>query len=81
MLPQAEPFCSGANARFAPLQNGSAIWIDRQIGSYPQSRFVVTSRPGGYKEAPLHHPRRSILGMQSFTFDQRREFLENVVYL
>ncbi len=53
-----------------------AAWIDRQIGSYPQSRFVVTSRPGGYKEAPLQHPRRSILGMQSFTFDQRREFLE-----
>ncbi len=53
-----------------------ATWIDEQIRSYHESRFVVTSRPGGYREAPLAHPRCSILAMQSFTPDQRREFLE-----
>lgn len=53
-----------------------ARWIDQQIRVYPRSRFVITSRPSGYYETPLSHPRRSILRMQSFTPDQRREFLE-----
>jgi len=26
MLPQAEPFGIGVNARFAPIPNGSAMW-------------------------------------------------------
>jgi hypothetical protein len=53
-----------------------AAWIDSQISTYNQALFVITSRPGGYKEAPLAHDRKSILSMQSFTHDQRREFLE-----
>jgi hypothetical protein len=53
-----------------------AAWIDSQISTYNQALFVITSRPGGYKEAPLAHDRKSILSMQSFTQEQRREFLE-----
>lgn len=57
------------------LRQNLARWVDRQIVQYPESLFILTSRPHGYREARL--TRAEVLETQPFTFDQVRQFVHN----
>jgi energy-coupling factor transporter ATP-binding protein EcfA2 len=50
-------------------------WVDQQVLSYPASRFVVTSRPHGYRAAPLL--RATLVEVQPFADEQVRRFIDN----
>ncbi len=50
-------------------------WVDRQIGKYSNSMFLLTSRPLGYQAAPLDNV--SILEMQNFDAKQVKSFINN----
>ena len=50
-------------------------WIDRQIGKYPKSRFLITARPQGYQSAPLQ--RATVLKIKAFSIAQLRKFINN----
>jgi hypothetical protein len=47
-------------------------WVDRQISAYPHCRFIVTSRPRGYSDAPLQCAQT--LEIQPFSWSQVKEF-------
>ena len=49
-------------------------WAARQIQRYGESRFIVTSRPHGYKSNPL--PAATVLEVQPFTTHQVQSFVE-----
>jgi energy-coupling factor transporter ATP-binding protein EcfA2 len=61
----------------ADLQQRKLIsaWVDNQIKNYPRSSFVITSRPQGYRGAPLQ--RAHVLEVQPFNASQVRSFIEN----
>ncbi|HEY0379771.1 MAG TPA: NACHT domain-containing protein [Pyrinomonadaceae bacterium] len=61
----------------ADLQQRKIIsaWVDNQIKNYPRSRFVITSRPQGYRSAPLQ--RAHVLEVQPFNADQVHRFVKN----
>jgi hypothetical protein len=48
-------------------------WIQRQMGAYHHNRFLVTSRPRGYRTNPLDNV--AILEVQPFTPPQVRQFV------
>jgi energy-coupling factor transporter ATP-binding protein EcfA2 len=48
-------------------------WIDLQIVNYPRCHFIITSRPQGYREAPLN--RVDVLEVQPFNQSQVRQFI------
>ncbi len=50
-------------------------WIDQQIAASRQNRFLVTSRPLGYRAHPLTEV--TVLEVQPFTAKQVRRFVEN----
>lgn len=50
-------------------------WVDEQLKQYPKSRFVITSRPQGYRGAPLQ--RASIVEVQPFSGEQVARFVKN----
>lgn len=50
-------------------------WVDEQIANYPRCRFIVTSRPQGYRAAPLE--RASVVEVQPFSSEQVRRFIQN----
>jgi hypothetical protein len=50
-------------------------WIDEQICAFPHCLFVVTSRPGGYREAPL--TRAHVLEIMPFNTQQTARFVHN----
>ncbi len=52
-----------------------AAYLDRQIATYPRSRFVVTARPNGYRDAPLKQA--WVLEMQAFSGEQVRRLIES----
>ncbi|TVP67128.1 MAG: NACHT domain-containing protein [Leptolyngbya sp. LCM1.Bin17] len=36
-------------------------WISQQMGDYPRAHFILTSRPGGYKDySGTHRPKRTV---------------------
>lgn len=49
-------------------------WVDEQIKKYPRSRFVLTARPQGYKDAPLNNAH--VLEVLPFNNRQVRRFVE-----
>ena len=55
-------------------------WLNHQIKTYPQSVFIVTSRPKAYTEQGMVERDRidfpSVLHLRSFGAKQRREFVE-----
>lgn len=51
-------------------------WVDQQICSYPHCRFILTSRPQGYREAPLTRA-HVVLEVMPFTNKQIEEFIRN----
>lgn len=50
-------------------------WVDQQLRNYPKCRFVVTSRPRGYQDAPLE--RANVVEVQPFSATQVNKFIEN----
>lgn len=52
-----------------------SAWVDSQIKNYPNCRFVLTSRPQGYRDAALQ--RAHVLEVQPFNAKQVRKFIEN----
>lgn len=49
-------------------------WVQHQMPAYPKNRFVITSRPLGYRSNPLD--RVAVLEVQPFTFEQVTRFLQ-----
>jgi len=56
------------------LRQQTATWIDRQMDAYGNNRFIVTSRPFGYRSNPLTGV--SILEVQPFNTNQVSRFIE-----
>jgi NACHT domain/Sulfatase-modifying factor enzyme 1 len=50
-------------------------WVQQQLLTYGRNRFVLTSRPYGYRENPLNGV--TILDVQAFTQDQVERFIHN----
>jgi energy-coupling factor transporter ATP-binding protein EcfA2 len=50
-------------------------WVDQQIQTYPNCLFVVASRPGGYREAPLD--RAHVLEVLPFSTAQTTRFVHD----
>jgi hypothetical protein len=51
-------------------------WIDKQIRTYLNSRFIITSRPLSFQTAPVTEVRAS-LKVKPFGFDQMEQFVYN----
>ena len=51
-------------------------WVDHQIQAYPTVRFIVTSRPHGYRTAPLSKA-GALLEVKPFTIIQVQQFIQN----
>lgn len=50
-------------------------WVDRQMQTYP-TPFIVTSRPFGYRSAPLERV-RAMVEVQPFTFADVKQFVQS----
>ncbi|WP_190507016.1 NACHT domain-containing protein [Oscillatoria sp. FACHB-1407] len=50
-------------------------WVAQQIRTYPENRFILTSRPFGYKTAPLEEV--STLEVQPFNLKQMQQFIRS----
>ncbi|MGB5637006.1 MAG: SUMF1/EgtB/PvdO family nonheme iron enzyme, partial [Waterburya sp.] len=50
-------------------------WVEKQIQDYPKAKFIITSRPFGYKSAPLEGV--DVLEVLPFTIKQVEEFIDN----
>ncbi|HEY9638894.1 MAG TPA: NACHT domain-containing protein [Coleofasciculaceae cyanobacterium] len=51
-------------------------WCDRQIQRYPATAFILTSRPFGYRSAPLAQV-GTVLEVQPFDLKQMQQFIHN----
>ena len=51
-------------------------WVSAQIRAFPQSYFLVTSRPFGYRNMPLDEI-RATLEVKPFTLPQIKAFIQN----
>ena len=51
-------------------------WVDEQIQQYPDTCFILTSRPYGYKSAPLKQGITALV-VKPFSFKQMQQFLRN----
>ena len=51
-------------------------WVSQQIDEYPNTPFILTSRPEGYKKAPLQGNFLE-LEVQPFTREQRNKFIQD----
>jgi tetratricopeptide (TPR) repeat protein len=50
-------------------------WVETQITAFPRNRFLISSRPHGYRSYPV--PGVTVLEIQSFNRDQVRQFVQN----
>ncbi len=50
-------------------------WLDKQMRDYQKSIFILTSRPGGYKDYVAVNPPSSKLYIKPFSADQRKRFI------
>lgn len=51
-------------------------WVDQQMQEYPETTFILTSRPLGYKSAKLQQS-VTVLEVQSFTLKQVQQFIHS----
>jgi len=51
-------------------------WVDEQMQAYPNTPFILTSRPFGYKSAPLQQA-VTVLEVQPFNLKQMQQFIHN----
>lgn len=52
-----------------------AAWANRQMKAYANNRFIITSRPFGYRSNPL--PNVTVLEIRPFTIQQVQQFIHN----
>ncbi|MDJ0900119.1 MAG: GUN4 domain-containing protein [Xenococcus sp. MO_188.B8] len=52
-----------------------SMWLDQQMRDYQKSVFVLTSRPGGYKDYVAANTPSSKLFVKPFNADQRQRFV------
>jgi energy-coupling factor transporter ATP-binding protein EcfA2 len=50
-------------------------WVEKCMGAYGKNRFIVASRPHGYKTNPLANV--TVLQIRAFTSDQVKQFVHN----
>ena len=50
-----------------------AAWVEQQMAQYGPNRFIITSRPFGYRSNPLSGV--TVLEIQPFTGDQVQKFV------
>lgn len=53
-----------------------SAWVDQQIQTYPNAVFILTSRPYGYRSAPLVNA-GTLLEVQPFNLPQMQQFIQN----
>ncbi|MDJ0796048.1 MAG: GUN4 domain-containing protein [Calothrix sp. MO_167.B12] len=53
-----------------------STWLGKQMGDYQKSVFILTSRPGGYKDYAATNSPSSKLYVKSFNAEQRQRFIE-----
>ena len=51
-------------------------WVNQQILNYPHARFILTSRPFGYRNAPVEGI-NTVLEVQPFNLEQMERFIYN----
>lgn len=51
-------------------------WVDEQMKAYPDSPFIITSRPFGYKTARLQQE-VTVLEVQPFNLEQMKRFIHS----
>lgn len=59
----------------APTRQQVVAWVECCIAAYGKNRFIVTSRPHGYRSNPLD--RVNVLQVRPFTLQQVRQFVQN----
>ncbi|HID52334.1 MAG TPA: NACHT domain-containing protein [Anaerolineae bacterium] len=57
------------------LRRQVVAWVERQMQLYRNNRFIITSRPFGYRNNPLNGV--LVLEVRPFTPDQVRQFIRN----
>jgi predicted NACHT family NTPase len=57
------------------LRQRTVQWVQQQMIVYGNNRFVITSRPFGYRSNPLSGV--AVLEVQPFTFEQVKQFVHN----
>lgn len=57
------------------LRQQTAAWVDRQMTLYKGNRFLITSRPFGYRNNPLQNV--TVLEVRPFTIEQVQRFVHN----
>jgi hypothetical protein len=50
-------------------------WVENQIKAFPRNRFLISSRPHGYRSSPVSGV--TLLEIQPFNRDQVRQFVQN----
>ena len=50
-------------------------WVETQFKAFPRNRFLISSRPHGYRTCPIAGV--SVLEIQPFNRDQMRQFVQN----
>ncbi len=53
-----------------------STWMGEHMGNYQKSVFILTSRPGGYKDYAAANSPSSKLYVKSFNANQRQRFIE-----
>ena len=53
-----------------------STWLDQQMRDYQKSVFILTSRPGGYKDYVAANPPSSKLYVKPFDADRRERFVQ-----
>jgi energy-coupling factor transporter ATP-binding protein EcfA2 len=51
-------------------------WVDRQMQLYPKTPFILTSRPFGYRSAPLEQV-GTVLEVKPFSLQEMKQFVNN----
>ena len=59
-----------------PWRKPVSTWLDKQMGDYEKSVFILTSRPGGYKDYTAANQIRSKIYVKPFNADQRKRFVQ-----
>lgn len=58
------------------LRQSISRWVNKQIQEYPNAIFLLTSRPFGYRSAPVEKI-RTILEIHPFNLEQMQCFIQN----
>ncbi len=53
-----------------------STWVNQQIQNYPYARFILTSRPFGYRNAPVEGI-NTVLEVKPFNLKQMQNFIHN----